>query len=82
MGCESWGTLWHRIKGRKQCLSEFATLPIIQMILNANYPLWLRREWPVTQDVACLCWALSQKFPNGGAEACNIVQFVAGQVEQ
>lgn len=59
MGCGSWGTLWHGIKGRKQRLSEFATLPIIQMIRNANYPPWLSREWPVTQDVARLCWALS-----------------------
>lgn len=29
---------------------EFATLPIIQMILNANYPPRLCREQPVTQD--------------------------------
>lgn len=59
MGCGSWATLWLGIKGRKQRLSEFATLPIIQMILNANYPPY--REWPVTQAVACLCWALSQR---------------------
>jgi len=37
---------------------EFATLPIIQMILNANYPPQLCRERPVTQDVAGVCRAL------------------------
>lgn len=55
------GNFVHGIKGRKQRLSEFATFPIIQMILNANYPPWLYRERPVTQNVACLCRALSQR---------------------
>lgn len=50
MGYGSWGTLWRRIKGGEQRLMEFATLPIIQMILNANYPPRLCREQPVTQD--------------------------------
>lgn len=58
MGYGSWGTLWRGIKGRERRLTEFATLPIIQMILNANYPPQLCREQPVTQDAARVCRAL------------------------
>lgn len=61
MGYGSWRTLWCRIKAWEQNLMEFATLPIIQMILNANYPPRLCREWPVTQDAARVCRALRRR---------------------
>lgn len=56
-GARVLGNLWRGIKGGEQRLTEFATLPIIQMILNANYPPQLCREQPVSQDVAGVCRA-------------------------
>lgn len=63
MGCGSWGTLWRGIKAGERRLTEFATLPIIQMILNANYPPQLCRERPVTQDAARVCRASWSQAP-------------------
>lgn len=80
MGSGSLGTLWLRIKGGERRFTEFATLPIIQMILNANYPPRLCREQPVTQDVARVCQPRRRLY-HFGAEGFNIDQTVAGQLQ-